>query len=272
MSGFSPAWLALREQADSRARWPAAVALLLQRRAGADVVRIVDLGSGTGANCRHLAPRLGVAQDWLLVDHDAALLGHAVDACRGTPGLRNLRTQCCDLLQDLQALPLTHAWLLTASALLDLVSEAWLVRLADHCQSAGLPVLLALSYDGRLRCEPVDADDDWIRETINAHQRRDKGFGPALGPDATRRARALFEERGYAVACGRSDWRLDTTEPALQRELLRGWAAAAAEQRPGDAGRATTWLARRLAWLESGTSTLVVGHEDLLALPPPGSD
>src|SRR3546814_2245440 len=49
---------------------------LLRRGGGA--VRIVDLGSGTGANFRFLAPRLAAlgasAQSWRLVDRDENLL------------------------------------------------------------------------------------------------------------------------------------------------------------------------------------------------------
>ncbi len=94
MGDFSTDWLALREPADSRSRSTRLVGSLLARLAastpppGAEpspsrqTLRILDLGCGTGANLRYLAPRLGLApgagpwvrQDWICVDRDLKLL------------------------------------------------------------------------------------------------------------------------------------------------------------------------------------------------------
>ena len=75
-------WLALRAEADTRARDEGSADLLrtlvdrLDRSDDAQIagVRVVDLGAGTGANHRYLAPRLPLAQRWTAVDHDATLL------------------------------------------------------------------------------------------------------------------------------------------------------------------------------------------------------
>jgi SAM-dependent methyltransferase len=271
MSGFSADWLALREAADARSRWPQAAATLARGLALAAPARIVDLGSGTGANCRYLAPRLGRRHDWLLVDHDAELLARATAACAALPSLQTLRTARLDLATDLEHLPLAGAALLTASALLDLVCESWLQQLAERCRAASLAALFALSYDGRMQLAPADPDDDWIRDAVNDHQRGDKGFGPALGPTAALRARALFTAQGYQVSSARSDWQLDAGDAPLQRALLAGWAQAAAQLQPAAANRARLWEQRRLAFVAAGSSALVVGHEDLLALPGPAT-
>jgi hypothetical protein len=275
MTGFSADWLALREAADARSRWPDAAARLAGLPTLTRPALIVDLGSGTGANCRYLAPRLrqhdGQRHDWLLVDHDAALLAQATVACESLPSLQSLRTAELDLAAPLQRLPVAGAALLTASALLDLVSESWLAQLARQCQAAALPALLALSYDGRMRLTPAVADDDFVRDAVNAHQRRDKGFGPALGPTAAARARALFTACGYEVFSARSDWQLDARDAPLQRALIEGWAHATAELHPDAAERVRRWALRRRACVAAGNSTLVVGHEDLLALPGPAA-
>src|SRR6185312_14115446 len=68
MSKFSADWLALREPADRAARDRG-----LARRFAAALPprpRIIDLGAGTGATARALAPF--VAGTWILVDRDAA--------------------------------------------------------------------------------------------------------------------------------------------------------------------------------------------------------
>src|SRR3546814_7653759 len=61
---------------------------LLRRGGGA--VHIVDLGSGTGANFRFLAPRLAAlgasAQSWRLVDRDENLLERVAPICMSWAG------------------------------------------------------------------------------------------------------------------------------------------------------------------------------------------
>lgn len=79
-ASFSADWLQLREPFDAAARDGAAPRLALDARLAAwrppdqAPLRAIDLACGTGANLRWLAPRLGGAQQWLVVDHDAALL------------------------------------------------------------------------------------------------------------------------------------------------------------------------------------------------------
>ena len=75
MTGFTADWLALREPADRRARNRELVRDLTAWRRDLRELAVVDLGAGTGAALRYLAPRLGGEQTWLLLDHDAALLG-----------------------------------------------------------------------------------------------------------------------------------------------------------------------------------------------------
>ena len=267
---FSPAWLALRAHADTRARVQSLESLtrdaLAQRARGT----LIDLGSGSGANCRYLAPRLGDARPWLLVDNDAVLLRQAEASCRPLPGVTQLQTLQLDLAERLPDLPLSGAALLTASALLDLVSLPWLTALVDACHTAALPALFTLSYDGRISLSPADPDDEWLITAINTHQRGDKGFGPALGPQASEEAVRLFSAAGYEVTRARSDWQLDARDPAdaaLLQPLIEGWAGAAAEQYPDATERAASWCRRRLHALSLGQCQVTVGHEDVLALP-----
>ena len=49
--------------------------------------------------------------------------------------------------------------LLTASALLDLVSETWLRSLAQRAAQAAATVWFALTYDGSIDCRPTEPED-----------------------------------------------------------------------------------------------------------------
>lgn len=287
MSGFSADWLALREPLDEQARSPALARLLRRRLSSAPRRRIADLATGTGSNLRWLAPRLGGSQEWLLLDHDPELLaalphalarwarsrGYAVSAAHdelrvtaaGFDAVARWRQN--DLVADLDRLPFAGRQLVTASALLDLVSEPWLRRLAERTRAEGCDLLFALTYDGRMDFDPAEPGDERIRGLVNRHQLGDKGFGPALGPAATWRAAALLNRIGYRVWTRPSDWQIDPSRAAAQAELLTGWTSAAQELRPGpDSDR---WLSLRQAHIRSARSSMRIGHRDLLALLPP---
>ncbi len=273
METFSADWLALREPADHAARGtePAAAlaAALAARLVGRAGTRAVDLAAGTGSNVRYLMPRLSPIQHWTLVDHDPALLAQAwrlllpIGAAAG----RSFDVRQGDLA-ELDTVSFDDCALVTASALLDLVSEHWLRGLAQRCRSAESDVLFALTYDGRIACEPVDVDDERVRALVNRHQRGEKGFGPALGPDATRVAEACFRAEGYDVQVAPSDWLLTPQEHELQRALLAGWASAALALAPDDAAIIEAWRARRVAHIDGRRSSLRVGHQDLAATRP----
>src|SRR5687768_6820428 len=79
----SPEWLLLREPADAAARSAELAARLRRHLAAAGRLVIHDLGGGSGAMGRWLAPRLPGPQHWVVHDRDADLLGVAV---AGAPG------------------------------------------------------------------------------------------------------------------------------------------------------------------------------------------
>lgn len=297
MSGFSSDWLALREPADARARGrsrlAAPVAEWAAHRAGSgQVLRVVDLGSGTGANPRYLAPRLGVEQAWDLVEQDPDLLQAApVAMCDwaaangvaaidragrlrlASPGLdATLAWTAADLAAPRPSLLQASTDLVTASALLDLVSADWIDDLAGDCAAVRCAALFALNYDGRVRWRPVLAFDAVVRTLVNRHQRRDKGFGPAAGPAATDVAAASLRARGYRVRTARSDWVLGSQAHALQAALARGWAEASADVAPAQRPRIARWLRRRLRLIAQRESALVVGHRELFAAPADAAD
>lgn len=259
MGGFSAEWLELREPCDTRSRSEEFV-VALRSRLPSRPLQGVDLGTGTGSNIRYLAPRLEGEQQWVAVDNDPTLIEGRNFPCNVVP-------RHVDLATDLQSLPLAGCQLVTASALLDLVSAEWLESLASRCAEVRASVLFALSYDGRVELQPSEPDDEWMIELINQHQRGDKGFGPALGPEATRHAGDVFAALGYQWRITASDWVIEPAEQALQRELIAGWIGAARELVPSEEDRIERWGMRRNALVSVGTSRIRVGHQDFVAWP-----
>jgi hypothetical protein len=114
---------------------------------------------------------------------------------------------------------------------------------------------------------PADATDTAIVDAVNRHQRTDKGFGPALGPDAARVAIERFERVGYSVVQGVADWVFEPNDKEIQLETLSGWATAAREIGSVPLPDAVAWLTRRRALVTAGRSTIRVGHVDVFARP-----
>ncbi|MEU9480155.1 trans-aconitate methyltransferase [Streptomyces sp. NPDC048191] len=268
---YAPEWLQLREPADAAARAqdlldPLRIRLAnLPGRTGALAVH--DLGCGTGSMGRWLAPRLDGAQHWVLHDRDPYLLHFAAVASpRSTADgsgvtVETRRGDVARLTPD----ALAGASLVTASALLDVLTREEVVTLVDACAGAGCPALLTLSVAGRVELTPADPLDTEITEAFNAHQRR----GGLLGPDSVTVACEAFAARGAAVRVHPSPWRLGPEEAALTEQWLRGWVGAAVEQRPELRERAERYLRDRLAACAAGALRVVVHHSDLLALPRP---
>jgi hypothetical protein len=262
MSGFSADWLALREPYDLRARNPAVLDAVVTWCKDMFAIRVVDLGCGTGSTLRALTPRLPGRQSWRLVDNDFGLLARA--AAMVPPATVTVTASTLDLSRDLEGALDGSVDIITASALLDLVSESWIERLAVEISTRSIPLYAAIIRDGRTKIVPSDPFDAMVVSAVNWHQRTNKGFGPALGAMSAPFAIARLKSLGYSVTQGKSDWVLEPYNRDIQLELYSGWAAVA--RQTGLAHVDTVnWLARRREFVVAGQSSIRIGHVDFWA-------
>jgi hypothetical protein len=259
----SPGWLELRERADAAARSRELVAHLRDHLPAGSVRVIHDLACGSGAMGRWLAPLLDGPQHWVLHDRDADLLAVAETDPPGAAAV-TVETRLSDITR-LGAEDLAGASLVTASALLDLLTAEELAALIRACAGARCPVLVTLSVTGRVRLVPGDPLDSRIADAFDAHQRRITPRGRLLGPDAVDAAVERFRSLGTDVLVRPSPWRLRAAESGLAVEWLEGWVDAACEQEPSL--DAESYRRRRLREADAGVLTVTVDHADLLVLP-----
>jgi hypothetical protein len=168
-------------------------------------------------------------------------------------------------------------------------------------------MLAALSYDGIETWDPADPAEAEGLAAFHAHQVGDKGFGPSLGPGGAAYLAQALARGGREVRRAPSPWRLSRPrDGALIEALADGAAGAAAQAAHADGAAAQTtgadgaaaqttgadgggaqaahtngggaqssaaaepmspqvharWAAARRA-----AETVVIGHEDVLALP-----
>lgn len=275
---FSPAWLALREPADHAARSVSLLDALRQHFAGRDRISVVDLGCGAGSNLRGTFAALPGIQSWRLVDYDPALLAAARQRLAAWADTATEDGEClelrkdgreisvafhqADLTGDLDQVLPGDADLVTAAALFDLVSPAWIDAFVAVLARRRLPLYTVLTYDGTEHWDPPHPADAAMLAAFHAHQGSDKGFGPAAGPQATAVMAKAFAAAGYAVTRAASPWELGPAFADLARELVTGFAGAVSETGRVDAATIAAWLATRQAGV-----TCHVGHEDLFAVP-----
>ena len=265
----SPRWLELREPADAAARSARLAERLAGHLSGTDRLVIHDLGGGSGAMGRWLAPRLSGPQHWVVHDRDADLLDLAVAAAPG-PAADGAAVTVEARMSDITRLTpddLAGADVIVASALLDILSTNELRGVLDVWTGIErCPLLLALTVVGRVVLTPADPLDARIGAAFNAHQRRTTTAGRLLGPDAVAAAVEQLRLTGAEVIVAPSPWTLDAARADLTGEWLHGWVAAACAQTPALAVEAGAYRDVRLAQAAAGELAVTVDHADLLVL------
>ncbi len=293
MSGFDADWLAQRERFDLAARSRPlanafAEALMRRRAAHTSPLRLADLGGGTAANFRALAPRLGGDQHWVLLDFDQQLLDQvpvriagwacaqgwdAVESAGGCqvqagPARWRIETQQIDLAASLEALDARRFDGIVTTAFLDLVSNHWLARFARWLVDANRPLLATLTVDGRRSWHPEAIDDELIDRAFRTHQGGDKGFGQSVGPGAGAALADCLRALACPVALADSDWQIGGDADSAMLDRMADEAVAVALEVDRLAGdRLARWRQTRTAQIASGQARLIIGHVDLLATP-----
>lgn len=276
MSEFSPEWLDLREPADLRARSSEITNTVSARFALRDDVRVLDLGSGTGANLRATAPLLPERQTWKLVDREAGLHEAAkarliawADAAEFAGDDLHLHKDgreihvtftVADLASETKALIDEPVHLVTASAFFDLASQDYIRALAKAVAERRAAFYAVLTYNGQRRWTPHRPADNQMAAAFHRHQMRNKGLGDASGPLAAAHLADQFRLNGYAVIEGDSDWHLERGERMLIEELVRGHAVAVSEIGGVDAKTIVDWV-------NVPRTGVIVGHTDTFAVP-----
>lgn len=278
---FDATWLDLREPFDHAARSAALADALVARLPARP--KLLDLGAGSGSLFRWLAPRIGRAQVWTLLDADPAMIDAAFDRIADwaefhdwpitTPGRAMLlhtpqgawRIEA--IVADLAAvstLPVAKHDAVVNTALCDLVSRTWIETLVPRLK---VPFYAALMVDGRASWAPVHSLDRAVAAAFKRDQGRDKGFGPALGPKAPAAMADVFRDAGWQVATATTDWRIGPAELGMLRAVIDGDAGAALLADPRRAAAFDDWRDDRLRQASRGKLRLTLGHRDLLALP-----
>jgi hypothetical protein len=259
-----PSWLAARVAADTAARasttdtiLPELINYLIKTGDPQGVVEIIDLGAGTGANQRWLAPRLPVRQRWIHLDHDPV-----ISRTLPLPDDTVIMDESVEALSRLLARPTVDQRLVTCSALLDVLTTDQIYDVCGALVESRTPGLFSLTVTGTLGVSPTDLHDQQLLDAFNDHQRR----AGRAGPDAVGVAVDAMLGGGFTVRTQETPWHLSVCL-AFVEQLLRERLEAAVAQDPSLATTAATWFELRRTQLSDGILRIDLGHLDILALP-----
>jgi hypothetical protein len=261
-----PRWLAARVAADTAARaatlttlLPELINYLVSTGDLDDDIEFIDLGAGTGANQRWLAPRLPFRQRWIHLDHDPA-----ISRSLPLPDDTLIIDDSVEALARLLAGRDGDRQLVTCSALFDVLTMAQLDAVCAAVIDNHVPALFSLTVTGTLQVVPHHTDDQQLLDAFNDHQRR----AGRAGPDAAALASTTLQNGGFTVLCEETPWRLTAASgQAFVEQVLQERLDAAVAQDPALASAAAAWLDLRRIQLALGVLHIELGHCDILALP-----
>jgi hypothetical protein len=259
-------WLAARAAADTSARdvtvWtllPELINYLIDAGGLSGVLEIIDLGAGTGANQRWLAPGLPFQQRWIHLDHDPT-----ISRSRPLPDGTMIIDGSVEALGQLLAGDSVDHRLVACSALLDVLTMGQLEAVCQALIENQVPALFSLSVTGTLSISPVDPHDQRLLDAFNDHQRR----AGRAGPEAVALAVDALCAGGFTVRTQETPWQLTAASDSMfVEQLLQERLDAALAQDSSLAAAAKAWFALRRIQLRLGVLKIEVGHRDILALP-----
>jgi hypothetical protein len=222
-------------------------------------VQIIDLGAGTGANQRWLAPRLPIRQRWLHLDHNP-VISRSLPLAAET----EIVDESVEALGELLTRSSGDRQLVSCSALLDVLTTEQIQAVCRAVIDNRVPAFFSLTVTGRLRLSPADAHDQLLLAAFNDHQCR----AGRAGPEATTLTVNLLRAAEFAVTTQKTPWRL-TAESGLAfvDQMLEERLAAAVAQDPALARTAKAWFELRRAQLAAGLLRIELDHCDILGLP-----
>ncbi|MDZ8261028.1 hypothetical protein [Nostoc sp. ChiQUE01b] len=246
-------------------------------------LKILDLGAGTGANCRYYFSKISQEQEWFLVEQNQELLEIAFDRLivwaqeNGYESqLQNsilvLKNQFHQItihkivgsILDLENLiDLNTFDLAIANAVFDLFSENQFQTLLECLKKYQLPLLATINYTGMNFIPQTDNDSCFIKY-YHQHMQRHQYFGRGMGPNCGSSMWEAMNRIGMKVLQGESSWKISNNDPVLI-ELILGFMEESIPEIIEEAtlqDELNTWLLKKQEMIAQNKLSCNVAHLD----------
>lgn len=246
-------------------------------------LRIVDIGSGSGNNFKHLSLCFEQNQHWTLVEHDPRLCKAAVtlladhgrmrgyDVAQNEFSLSMLKgehrivveTIQINLLEVAQHINLNEVDLVSDSAVFDLFSLKQYQSFVQKVFKAGACIHSVLNYMG-MSFRPMKKHDQQMIDLYEKHMLRPQEFGQGMGSKSGRIMHQHLKEIDALAASGISSWQIESGAISMQTQLIDFMEEAIPELDLSVEEKAhfEEWLPEKRAMIADETLAIQVDHYD----------
>ena len=275
-------WLAERYHFDAAARNPAVEQKFLHTLPAQDTISLVDVGAGSGANCRYLMEKITTDQQWLLIEQNPDFSQASLQALQEYASRQGytsileqntliiqtptktvqVKARCGSLLEIDGLANLSNTDAVVANAVFDLFTpaqfEAFVSTLAQH----SLIFLSTLNYEN-MSFSSGNGQDEKVIALYHAHMLRQQTVGKAMGPTCVPQMIEILQKQRYTVSSGNSVWHIQRKHEKMISYLLSFMESSIVELplTPED-----TWLLKQWKKQKEAASdfTLTIEHQDIL--------
>ncbi|MDF5709200.1 MAG: hypothetical protein PUP90_16430 [Nostoc sp. S4] len=276
-------WLELRIPYDAKGRNSTVEASCQQYLNKHKSLKIVDLGAGTGANCRYYLSKISQDREWFLVEQNQELLeiaferliiwaqenGYESKLQNSILVLKNevdkitIHKIVGSILELENLIDLKTFDLAVANAVFDLFSENQFQTLLECLKKYQLPLLATINYTGTNFTPQSEGDSSFI-EYYNQHMQRPQDFGRGMGPDCGASMGEVMQRIDMKVIQGESPWEISSSDPVFLQLFLGFMEESIPEilQEATLEHELNTWLQKKQQMIAQNQLSCKVTHQD----------
>tara|TARA_B100000900_G_scaffold154893_1_gene131547 strand:+ start:1629 stop:2501 length:873 start_codon:yes stop_codon:yes gene_type:complete len=156
--------------------------------------------------------------------------------------------------------------IISYSAALDLMSKSSIIKAIKRVNNLNA-IYFSLCFNGIVKWTPTNTFDKYILSFFNKHQRTDKGFGEALGPESIDFVNRYSIKQGMKVTTKHSPWIINNKtnqDKIFMNRYLLDIKKALFHMEGIDRNILRNWYKDKKRDIEKKSIKLYVGHQDIL--------
>ena len=238
-TGFQIDWLKERFRYDNAARNQEVEKYFLHHFRNHEKLNIVDIGSGTGANCLYFIERLFKNQTWTLVEKDEALCEATIDRIgrflqdynffytfennvfriKAWESRVKITILNASFFELKNIIDLEEIDIVMAAAVFDVLTFGQFEKAVSPILENKIPIFSTMNYHA-MRFQPITPLDLKYVNAYEDHMLREQKEGRAMGPECSKLMEAFFKNNNLNIVKGKSQWKLNNQARKMHGFIL----------------------------------------------------